>query len=432
MKNKTFLEKDTFIVRDGETYIIYAPFRGLITRINEFPKKNSLFYYQLIDVGFFREPPKSIKRDVEWRDFRSLTLLLTRACNMSCIYCYAKATSNGERMPLKIALGTVEWFLKQFIGETIRITFHGGGEPTLEIKTIKRVVEYIERHKRDKKTTYLITTNGTAKREIWDWLVNYQFGISISMDGPPDIQNRNRPLAVLGQKNSSQIVERNLKFLITREYPFSVRLTFSPTDDITRIVKYFGELGVKTLHLEPLFPYGREYKSVEFGGKSRYKIYSPQGEELLKNFWQALEMARKYGMKIRNGHISYFTKGIGYFCGAASARSMIVNHEGKLTGCLEVVDSLDLDANIFNFGYYVPEEKRFEIDFSKVKIMQERHADALSGCNLCYARYTCAGGCAVKAVRESNNFFARDLLYCAFTKNLIPLLVKHIANTTGI
>lgn len=104
------------------------------------------------------------------------------------------------------------------------------------------------------------------------------------------------------------------------------------------------------------------------------------------------------------------------FCGAASARSMIVNHEGKLTGCLEVVDSLDLDANIFNFGYYVPEEKRFEIDFSKVKIMQERHADALSGCNLCYARYTCAGGCAVKAVRESNNFFARDLLYCAFTK----------------
>lgn len=432
MENEIVLEKDTFIVRDENTYIVYTPFRSLITRVSNSPIKNINLYKKLLQEEFFQEVPKIIKPKLQWNGFQSLTLLLTRSCNMKCIYCYAKATPNGKSMPLNIALRSTDWFLKQLNLSRIRITFHGGGEPALEFKTIKNVVEYVENKKGNRKTTYLITTNGTAKKEVWDWMMNKKFGVSISMDGPPEIQDRNRPLIIKEQKSSSQIVEKNIQYLVSHDYPFSIRLTFSPTDDIERIIKYLGKLEVKKLHLEPLFPYGRDYNKIEFGKKTAKTIYAPQSSEFLFNFFKAIKIAKEFDIQIQNGHISNFINGIGYFCGSASAKSMVVNHEGKLTGCLEVVDSNDPDAKIFNFGYYVTKKKRFEIDFNKVKIMQKRHSDLLLKCKTCFARYTCAGGCAVKAVRKSGDFFGRDISYCVFTKKFIPILIKMIAKQTGI
>lgn len=432
MENGILLEQDTLIVQDGGTYLVYTPFRGLIARVSQFPEKNSCLYEELLNRGFFQEVPATTKQDQEWRGFQSLTLLLTRACNMGCTYCYAKATPNGEQMPLSVAIGAVTWFLNRLALSTVRVTFHGGGEPTLEIETIKKVVEHVERCRGNKKATYLITTNGTTKREVWDWMMEYRFGISISMDGPPDIQDRNRPLVIVDQQSSSQLVEENLRYLVSKSYPFSIRLTYSAADDMERIIRYFGNLGVKKLHLEPLFPYGRDYSTVQFGNKSPYDIYAPRGPEFLTKFLNAVEVAKEFGIRINNGHLSSFINGRGYFCGAASARSMVVNHEGQLTGCLEVVDSFDPDAKTFNFGYYLPKENRFEIDSKKIKMMQERHADILPECKICYARYTCAGGCAVKAVRESGDFFARDIPYCVFTKGLVPALVKKIAQETKI
>jgi len=423
---------NTYIVKDGSSYIVYCPFTGKITRAFSYPIPDSDIYRSLSGSGFFSNLPDTTRRDsVEsWSGFRSLTLLLTRKCNLACSYCYASAKPDGKSMPLELALNTVRWFNNQLNGNTLRICFHGGGEPTLEENLIKATVAEAK-NIRDKKTRFQIVTNGTADIKFTDWLMSENFGISISMDGPPDIQNRNRSLAT--GDNSSEIVERTIRHLVESDYKFTVRLTFSPADDVEEIARYFGGLGVHSLHFEPLFPYGREYGIVAFGKhQDLYDVYSPNGNEMIIPFLKALDIAKEYKMKITNGHLSHFVKGNGYFCGAASGRSMIVTHDGFLSACLEVVDAEDKDFNLFRLGHYLPQENKFIIDLNRLNELQNRHADVLAECKSCYARYICAGGCAIKAVRASGNFFNRDLPYCSFTKALVVNLVKRIAENSKI
>ena len=428
--NPTVLRNDTLIVKDNNSYIIYSPFTNIITRVSEFPKERTVLEDALKRRGFFKSIPNTIHQDTKWTGFTSLTLLLTRKCNLRCIYCYASPSVDGPSMPDNLAIDTLNWFVQQNQGPKIRITFHGGGEPTLEQSLIQKVVARAEEIKGNHPVHYLIVTNGTSKRSFLDWMMNHKFAITFSVDGPPEIQNRNRPFA--DGSPSSQVVENNIRYLITKNYPVGVRLTYSSKDDIVQIIRYFGELGIKRIHLEPLFPYGRYYKKVKFGNGSKYKVFSPEADDLLVKFLKAMDICKNYGMKIYNGHIMHFNKGVGYFCGAASGRAMLVTHDGLLTGCLEVVDSKDKDIKIFKIGNWVSSEKRFEVDMNKISILQKRHADILPICRNCFARYVCAGGCAVKAVRANQGFFGKDISYCDFTRAFIPILVKKIAAISKI
>ncbi|TSD01823.1 MAG: uncharacterized protein Athens071426_642 [Parcubacteria group bacterium Athens0714_26] len=344
----TYLIEDTLVVQGGDSYIVYSPFSGKIARVFSFPEKGTEIFLSLHESGFFNALPESTRKDdIEtWRGFRSLTLLVTRSCNLACIYCYAAAKKSGRTMSLNLALQSLKWFAEQFKGNTIRISFHGGGEPTLEFALIQEVVKeaYYLAQKSSKKTRFQIVTNGTASIGIFDWFIDNNFGISISADGPAFIQNRNRPF--VNGKGSSEIVEKNIRYLVSRNYPFTIRLTFSSIDDIREIVRYFGNLGVKSLHVEPLFPHGREYKRVIFGKESEKEVYSPDGKEFVTSFFKAMGVAREFGIRITNSHIGHLTKGLGYFCGSASGRSMIVTDEGFISGCLEVVDDQDSDFEL--------------------------------------------------------------------------------------
>lgn len=432
MNLQASLISDTLVVKDGKTYIVYSPYKGKITRISTYPSVGSDVYSKLKELGFFKELPMSIQHDSisNWRGFSALTLLITRRCNMACSYCYASAKPDSKSMPLDLALNSLRWFSDQLSDNTLRVCFHGGGEPTIEENLIRATVTETK-NVHNKKTRFQIVTNGTADIKFTGWLMSENFGISISTDGPPSIQNRNRPLAAGG--DSSEIVERTIRHLVESNYQFTVRLTFSPADNVEEIIRYFGRLGVRSLHFEPLFPHGREYGVVAFGkNQNLYDIYSPNGNEMVIPFLKALTIAKEYKMKITNGHLSHFVKGNGYFCGAASGRSMIVTHDGFLSACLEVVDAEDKDFNLFRLGNYLPQEKKFVVDLNRLNKLQNRHADILPKCKSCYARYTCAGGCAVKAVRASGNFFDRDLPYCSFTKALVVNLVKRIAENSKI
>jgi len=433
MNSLPVLIGDTLIVRDKKSYVIYSPFKGKITRVSSYPVFGSNIYQNLSNSGFFGNLPETIRQDnVEnWNGFKSLTLLLTRKCNLACLYCYASAKPDGKSMSRELALSALEWFNNQLSDKTLRVCFHGGGEPTLERSLIEAVVVRTKEICGNKKLRFQIITNGTADIKFMRWLISENFGISISMDGPPDIQNRNRPL-VTGN-NSSEIVEETIRHLVRANYKFTIRLTFSPADNVAEIVRYFGDLGVRSLHFEPLFPYGREYETVVFGkNHNLYDVYSPSGSEMVASFIKALDIAKKYGIRITNGHLSHFIRGTGYFCGAASGRSMIVTHDGFLSACLEVVDAEDKDFKLFHLGHYLPEEKKINVDLNRLSELQNRHADILPECKTCYVRYTCAGGCAVKAVRATGDFLERDLPYCSFTKALVVQLVKRIAKNSHI
>jgi len=429
-----YLIGDTFVVQSNGSYIAYSPVSGKIARVSSFPEESSSVFASLQKAGLFGPLLVTTKRDdVDvWLGFQSLTFLTTRSCNLACIYCYAAAESCGRTMDQKLALKALDWFVKQLRGKTIRITFHGGGEPTLAYSLIQEVVSAAERlaDLNEKKTRFQIVTNGTADQSVIDWLIGNNFGISVSADGSPHIQDRNRPF--VDGSPSSGVVEWTICYLVSLGYPFTVRLTFSPVDNIEEIVRYFGGLRVKSLHLEPLFPHGRNYGQVAFGEKSDARVYSPNGNELAKAFFRAMEVARECGIRINNSHIGHLMKGTGYFCGSARGRSMVVTDDGFISGCLEVVDSKDPDFESFRLGHFSVSRGSFHIDRTALSRFQGRHGSVLPYCRECFARYICGGGCAVKSVRASGDFMGRDMPYCAFTKTLIPIIIERLADLSGI
>src|SRR3989338_1776046 len=121
------LEGDTLIVKDGESFIAYSPFQNIIARVSAIPCEGSESRKALEERGFFREAPSTTKRDsVErWAGFHSLTLLLTRRCNLGCSYCYASAKPTGNSMLEELAVGSLEWFIRQLRNDSIQISFHG-------------------------------------------------------------------------------------------------------------------------------------------------------------------------------------------------------------------------------------------------------------------------------------------------------------------
>ena len=111
---------------------------------------------------------------------------------------------------------------------------------------------------------------------------------------------------------------------------------------------------------------------------------------------------------------------------------MIVTDDGFISGCLEVVDAQDPDFATFQLGSFSNEQNLFVVNKNVLARFQERHSDILSCCKKCFARYVCAGGCAVKAVRASRSFMDKDISYCEFTKALIPAVIKRIAYLSEI
>ncbi len=419
------LINNTYILSDKDSYIVYNPYAGFIIRTYNFPQSEKDFSLMKKN-GFFGNLPLSVEKHNKWKGFSGLTFLLTRKCNLRCVYCYATAGLKDESMSVQLAEDSVDWFIKNSNRENFTVAFHGGGEPTLEKQLIKHIVSLCK--KSGKEVRYLITTNGTFSIDFLNWMIKNEFGISISMDGPSDIQNYNRPFR--SGYGSSFVVERNIKYLRESQYPFSIRMTFSLKDNLSRIINYFADVGVKKIHLEPLFPYGREYKNLSF--EERNKIGELVGLKLANQLINALDICRKRGVKVYNSHLVHFTDGIGYFCASASCQRMTVTHDGFLVSCLEVVDREDETIDVFGIGKWESESHAFVLDYNKISYFLNRHAEMIPDCRNCYARYICAGGCAIKAYRCNNKLQSKDPSYCTFTRTLIPAIIRRIAYLSEI
>lgn len=95
-KQKICLEGNTFVLEDENKTIIYAPQKGIMLKTEKNPLKNIVLYEELKEKGFFTDIPENIKIDNSWNGFSSLSLLLTRNCNLPCVYCYASAKKDNR------------------------------------------------------------------------------------------------------------------------------------------------------------------------------------------------------------------------------------------------------------------------------------------------------------------------------------------------
>lgn len=420
---------NTFVLKDekGDS-LVYCPKKKLMARGD---LNDPDFTSQLKKAGFFKATKKENNHLRLFSGFKALSLMLTRNCQLRCLYCYARAGENLDSdfsMSQNLAEDAVNYYLGQLKEKAIFIAFHGGGEPTMSPTIIKFVVAMVERLRGSKRAYYSIVSNGLIDQKLLNWMMRKKFNLTISADGPPDIQNRNRPLA--GGHASSEIVEKTIQRLVYADYPFTVRITYAAQDSLSEIFEYFGGLGVKNINVEPLFPYGRDYPESPSAELSvdLSKLY----EEYAESFLSALDVAKKLNIVVVNPDFSQLESGALYYCGAASGHTMVVTHDGKLSGCLEIVEAKDELMQQYGFGEWLPNKRSFKVNTQKILAMRQRITANIPECQNCFARYYCAGNCSVKAIRGGDNLMAINRYRCFFTKNILGAIIREIAHRNAV
>ncbi len=187
-----------------------------------------------------------------------LTVYSSQACNLRCSYCFAE----GQRKEFR-QLDTD--FILRSAGEVLEncketgtpftAVFHGGGEPSLDPRLpmlwteLKNMSE-----KEDVPFFSYIATNGVMDAEKAHWIAEHFSAVGLSVDGPPEIQNRQRPLR--GGGESAPAVERTAAILKEVKGWLNVRVTVPPerSGRIPEIAEYCaGKLHADEIHMEPVY-----------------------------------------------------------------------------------------------------------------------------------------------------------------------------------
>jgi putative peptide-modifying radical SAM enzyme len=125
-------------------------------------------------------------------------IITTPECNLCCVYCGEKAFCEPsakdaplfEPVPSKIQYSTRE--LKEFLlkdKEEVGIIFYGG-EPLLEINTIKDIIDALKSESKVK--YFMMQTNGTLLNRLPPAYINRFHTILVSIDGDKKTTDANR------------------------------------------------------------------------------------------------------------------------------------------------------------------------------------------------------------------------------------------------
>ncbi len=397
---------EVFTVPFREGFLVYAPLAGRVLYANA-PVVASIRNY--LDTG----DPESVRPEIRerlgglsWLEPRELpmgrppdapyqpaavTLFLTNGCNLRCLYCYASAGENTTRsLPEHIGRAAIDLASEGALAKEIELAvgFHGGGEPTLQWDLLRSLVAHA-RESRAAKTFGLrlgLATNGTVDVRRARWIAENLDTVTLSLDGPPDIQDRMRP--ALGGGPSSAKVARFAQVLKEHGTPVVVRCTVTRhnVEKLAELARYFHELtGARIVHFEPVFSSGRA---------ENFDNLLPEPSVFVENFARALDVASEIGIRIRHSVSRLYAPYVS-FCGCA-ADPLNVTPDGDLTACFEVCDRADEQAGVFVFGRFDETEAHFVVDRERLAVLRRLTIHERPMCSSCIAKWNCSGDCPAK------------------------------------
>ena len=369
----------------------------------------------IVSGNFAPEPLQEAPADFP---LQTLVLNLTNQCNLSCQYCYEfgedkVATPEGKPkfMDLETAQASVDFLLAQSAGRrTVHITFFGG-ETQMNFPLLKKVVTYA--HERaagqGRSIDFSLTTNATLLTPaIIQFLSDNRIGVTVSMDGPPELHDKLRVFA--NGRGSYDIIAPRVRALIEnhRTRPITARVTL--TKGVTDVVKIFrhlkNDLGFHEVGFAP----------VTTSPDRLYAINERGMDDVLAQFHvladEYLEFALRgemHGFSNVSDTLSELCQGVNksHPCGAALGL-VGVGPSGDIAPCHRFVDSDTHALGHISTGIDREKQKDF---------LQRGHINSKYDCHTCWARPLCAGGCHHEAYVRYGDTGHPNLHYCDWIRD---------------
>ena len=221
---------------------------------------------QIRAIGPAAAPPEKTLKVLPSKQFPLTTMVLnvTSKCNLACTYCYEygedRVVEPTKPMPRFMDDATARQsvdFLFQQSGENrvIYLNFFGG-ETLLNFPVLQRTLAYARERGAEtgKRVESSITTNGTLlKPEIIEWLAENDVTVTISIDGPKEVQDQFRVFH--SGKGSYDVMLPKVKELLQRHTsrPIGARVTLTRDNlDVEGIFRHLTEeVGFKEGGLAP-------------------------------------------------------------------------------------------------------------------------------------------------------------------------------------
>jgi uncharacterized protein len=358
------------------------------------------------------KPPKRIP-------LQTLVLNVTSKCNLACKYCYeygddriAEAAANPQPrfMSDEVARQSVEFAFSE-AGESpkVHVTFFGG-ETLLNFPVLQSTVAYARARAAElgKTVDFSLTTNATLLRpEVIQWLADNDIGVTVSIDGGQEEQNRFRVFH--NGKGSYELILPKIRELLRRHRsrPIGARVTLTRQNlEVTKIFRHLTEeIGFWEVGFAPVTTSWERDWAIEGSG---YERMLEQFDELAGEFRDAAVAGRRHGFSNVRDTLQEIHKGMSkaYPCGAGFGLLGVAT-DGDVALCHRFAGSPAHELGSVFSGLDRDRQERF---------LAEHHVENKTVCSTCWARPICAGGCYHEAHTRYGSTVEPNLHYCTWIR----------------
>lgn len=326
--------------------------------------------------------------DPEGLPLSTLVLEVAQACNLRCSYCYAGGGSYGgtPRLVDPEKARRAARFLIEASGDRQAVTLVlFGGEPLLHMPAVAAAVEEAERAAgaAGKRVAFSLTTNGTRfTPEALRFLRRHRVSVSVSIDGPPDLHDRNRRYASGGGTYADVVAGLELFRAHAARLP-AARVTLVPSQwaRVPEVFDHLLGLGFSEVGIAPASPVAADLLPS-----------AAEEEALLAGFGT---LAARFLEQAREGRILPFSN-------VLDLLARLHRGDPREVACGAGLGYVAMDADgRFFLCHRLAGEERFclgdldeGLDASRARAcLSALAAPRRDDCARCWARSLCAGGC---------------------------------------
>jgi uncharacterized protein len=348
----------------------------------------------------------------------TLVLNVTSKCNLACTYCYEygadRIVESGTKprfMNDETARKSVDFmFAESGDSPVVHLTFFGG-ETLLNFRVLQSALAYARERAASlgKTVDVSLTTNATLLRdEVIDWMVENDVGVTVSMDGGREQQDRFRVFA--NGMGSYDVILPRVKELLRRHRrrPIGARVTLTGQNlDVLEIFRHLTqEVGFWEVGFAPVTTtWQRDYAIADEG----FDRMLAQFQQLAREYLDAALAGRHHGFSNVRDTLEEIHKGMSksHPCGAGLGL-MGVATDGDVALCHRFAGS---DAHKLGSVFDGIDRTRQD-DF-----LSQHHIDNKTDCATCWARPLCAGGCYHEAHTRYGSTTQPNLHYCTWIRS---------------
>ncbi len=347
---------------------------------------------------------------------KALCMHIAHDCNLVCKYCFAgKGEYNGEREMMSPEVGKKALdFLVANSGNRkhLEVDFFGG-EPTMNMDTVKQIVEYGRQLEKttDKIFRFTLTTNGLLLNDELEEYINKEMSnVVLSIDGRKEVNDFMRPFRGGNGSSYDIILPKYKKLAESRNQEnYYVRGTFTHNNiDFSKDVLHLADEGFKQISVEPVVAEPSEdYAIREEDLPAIFEEYDKLACEMSKRKKEGRGFNFFHFMIDIDGGpcVAKRLQGCGSGCEYLS-----VTPNGDLYPCHQFVGNEDMKMGDVDTGVT---NTALRSEFRKSNVYSK------PACQDCFAKFYCSGGCAANAFNYSGDINGNYKIGCEMQKKRV-------------